>query len=250
MSSLRTFIDLHQFYDFNQLEGIRIKSVAFKKQDYNHYQQNSDYFAIDCKQKLTKPKQLSPEKRNNSYDNQENIDIGNLSFSNELKTDEFLNNIMASKLLNLNFTCLDKNFTNDYMNMNTNVDIDNQDLHRARLVLIDAEPFYENNEIILQENERKLKQKLSNPEVNNNNNNNRDTKLNDKTCSRSESPFTKYLFQKTAKVNDQSNEYRNQIDTKCKCRILSESFSFKSNIDIIPSPNKIKTLSKFHKIHK
>lgn len=231
MSSLRTFIDLQQFYDLNQLEGIRIKSVKLQKNDYNDYQQMHNYFDIDCKQKLNiEQKQLPSNKSDNSDDDQENIDIGNLSFSNEMKTDQFLNNIMASKLINLNFTNIDKEFQNDYNKVNRIADTDNRDLHHARLVLIDGEPLYENNNIIIQENERKLKQNWTNKETIMKN-------KNDKIFPKMKSPFTKYLIDKT---KERRHEYRNRI----------HSCSTRSNIkpDLISSPNRIKTLSKFHKI--
>nr|XP_027194602.1 uncharacterized protein LOC113789280 [Dermatophagoides pteronyssinus] len=239
MSSLRTFLDLGDFNDLNQLieDGIIIKSVKHKKY-HDRKEKPFDFFAIDCCDQSRNVKKIEDDRYENIDNNQikdiENVDLGNLSFSNETKTEAFLLNMMINDSNRFNFTCssMKQNYyENIHVEQKENENDkreDSKNLHHAKFVYID-EPLYENDQIIRQEINRKNISKIS--------------KISD-------SPFTKYIQESPVKFSiSQCPEYCSRTQSKNSTHLNKKKSlaSIKPDLISITPKTRIRTLSKFHK---
>ena len=238
MSSLRTFLDLGDFNDLNQLieDGIIIKSVKHKKY-HDRKEKPFDFFAIDCCDQSRNAKKIEDDRYENIDNNQikdiENVDLGNLSFSNETKTEAFLLNMMINDSNRFNFTCssMKQNYyENIHVEQKENENDkreDSKNLHHAKFVYID-EPLYENDQIIRQEINRKNISKIS--------------KISD-------SPFTKYIQESPVKFSiSQCTEYCSRRQSKNSTHLNKKKLaSIKPDLIPITPKTRIRTLSKFHK---
>ncbi|XP_046914367.2 regulator of G-protein signaling loco [Dermatophagoides farinae] len=243
MSSLRTFLDLSDFTDLNPLidDGIIIKSVKFKKY-HTQKEKPFDFFAIDCRDdgqsknlKMVKcENSLYENVDNNPVEDLENVNLENLSFSSETKTEEFLQNMMLNEPNRFKFTCAtgEQNYENVQVKMkeigdNDNNGVNNNHLHHARLVYID-EPFYENDQIIKREEiKRKNISKLPRTSEN-----------------QTESPFTKYIQKSMKFSKSQCSECRSPPS---QSKDFFDPSQCPDLISTCTPRTRIRTLSKFHK---
>ncbi|KAH9404533.1 termination of G-protein coupled receptor signaling pathway [Tyrophagus putrescentiae] len=190
LSSLRTYIKLEDIHDLSE-DGITIKSIQFAEYGCqktssattkaNSLPQSCSSFVIEMPHfaKIRPTKRVAEEINadHHLYANEaKNIDINDLSFSNESATDEFLADIMTSDKSKLNFICTPqkKRKQNEPVeqiaeNIYANVPSANEGhysvpkkpntpVHKARFVIID-ENEYEN--VMDSQNDLCLKEDIS-----------------------------------------------------------------------------------------
>ena len=179
LSSLRTYINLNNINDLNE-DGITIRSIQFAQYNRPKVTKTTAVkshtmprlftsFVVESPPHQTSAKirptqnivdEKSSRLYTNVYTETKNIDIGELSFSNENATEDFLTDIMTNDISKLNFVCTpqkqrptqaNQQSGNVYENMYFNAsDAKSQKpvkaktpLHKARFVIID-ENEYEN----------------------------------------------------------------------------------------------------------
>lgn len=177
LSSLRTYINLNDIHELNE-DGIRVKSINFQKSPFPNSNSSKkmktsyNSFYVDHSTEssvLSGTNDLCSSSEQKQHDPEEvkNVDLAELSFSNENKTDQFLNDIMSAEVsAKLNYVCTPKKpsqaMEHEYENVKHTAAFDQQkysitrsqnvyqqnpdeNIHKAHLVFIDEDIVEQQN---------------------------------------------------------------------------------------------------------
>ncbi|KAI2807240.1 Regulator of G protein signaling domain [Blomia tropicalis] len=180
LSSLRTYINLNHIKDLNE-DGVIIKSIQFveyvkpsmkssdnvKRSKMKTHLKSSSTIIVEADNNLTN-KQNGTEPKHTYANVQKSIDLAELSFSNEMATEDFLSEILTTDISKLNFICTpnkrqkhsyesEKKYVSRNDNFYENINLKptkltnnhSSPIYKAHLMIVsDDGPDYENTNLV------------------------------------------------------------------------------------------------------